>query len=179
MSLVISCREKEKKRNEFTQSQNKNRGIHRANVMTHQTVQQTALFCHTLPVVLFCPSCVYKTQTSSRLSQCVDGRGHSGFTHIVVPDMVPNLPFHECGTIGGRTHQQVFRVFRAGASQCLSLAANSRTLNLAAPCGQLSWNTPTSAPLMQFPDLPPSTVKQQTIDQINHFIALDWFEPYF
>lgn len=52
----------------FTEFQNKNKGrnIHKLNVMTHQTVHQTELFCHTLPVVLFFQFCVYKTQTQRR-----------------------------------------------------------------------------------------------------------------
>lgn len=66
----------------FTQFQNKNKGrhIHKANVMTHQTVHQTELFCHTLPVVLFFQFCVYKKQTqrpggSQHSRQYVDNPG--------------------------------------------------------------------------------------------------------
>lgn len=47
----------------FTQFQNKNkeRNIHKLNVMTHQTVQQTEPLCHSLPVVLFFQIYVYMT----------------------------------------------------------------------------------------------------------------------
>ena len=52
----------------FTQFQNRNkrRNIHKANVMTHQTVHQTDSLCHTLPVVSFPQVSVYRTQTQRR-----------------------------------------------------------------------------------------------------------------
>ena len=64
----------------FTQCENKNKGsnIHKPNVMTHQTVQQTELCCHILPVVLFVQFGVYMKKTQRpggpwRSRQYVDG----------------------------------------------------------------------------------------------------------
>lgn len=45
------------------QNRNKRRNIHKANVMTHQTMHQTDCLCHTLPVALFSQFSVYETQT--------------------------------------------------------------------------------------------------------------------
>lgn len=74
--------------------------------------------------------------------QCVDSRGHWVYS-FVGAWQVFILPFHDCVTISGEPINKYSVFPELEPSSRLSLARNTRTLNLPAPCGQLSWNTPT------------------------------------
>lgn len=161
--LCTSLREIKKKK--FTQPQNKNRdrNIHKANVMTHQTVHQTKLFCHTLPVVLFFQPCVYKTQTQRRWGlQAPDNLWMAEDTlglliHQCLIGLYFVLPWL-CNNKFG-THQQESPVFRAVAIHMF--VSRYKRSHLKPPSPLWAVKLKHSHLLMQFPDLLlPSRSKQ-------------------
>lgn len=120
-----SSRQFGRKRTSLCNLKNKVRGFHKANVMTHQTVLQTALRCHTLSVISFCKT---KKMFKKPKKLWVYSHVAPGYFYIDL--------------------QLLFNSRRRKPSTCLqswsylnvceSLATNSCTLNLTAPCGQFS-----------------------------------------